>query len=138
MITIPEIVSRLQVLSGNGLPFAYADVISGCGNIVETEAEFIKLYKEDGRIDFVYDQRLQMFFCYLTYTSHETLMRVLYEHYTADLSLRTWDAADKYIIDGHGMFKSRAALHGSVMHGHMFPMSTELRMALRMDLEELT
>lgn len=137
MRLLDDLTARLGLLSANGLPFAYGDVLAGCQQMITDEQQFITMYRHDPRMDFVYDRRLQVFFCYLTTSSHETMMRILYEHYTGDLSMQTWDAADQYIIDGHGMFKSRAALHGTIMHGQGFAMSPELRMAVRMDLEVL-
>jgi hypothetical protein len=68
--------------------------------------EFLAFYTEIDN-DFVYDKQSGLYLVAI-HAKHEHLMANLYWYYTGKGAVSLYDASDAYILEGHGMFKSRA------------------------------
>lgn len=97
-------------------------------------ATFLEYYRSSEPMDFIYDRLTGIFFINMN-TGHETARRTLYEYHTGDFSLLTSQAADQYLLDGFGMFKS--SVGWTVICGRQFELPTELKIALRRDIERM-
>lgn len=118
-----------------GLKFEGIDYLCACQYIFEDTPDFLALYRQDPNIDFIYDNYLKLYFVNYYDYSHECVRRLLYESYTNNYSLSASEAADRYIIDGHGFFKS--SVGHNIYIGQHYVLPTELNLALRRDIHRL-
>jgi hypothetical protein len=102
--------------------------------MTDDPAEFAKKWREEGTLDFVYDFRSGFFFVGM-FACHQTVMSELYYGYVKNNNIDRDTAADKYVDEGMGVFRSSQSY--KVWHGKNAVIPPGLKYIWRKDLEVL-
>lgn len=78
-----------------------------CKEVFTSHESFLEFYKKT-YCDFIYEVQSNTYYC-LIIEDHNKVMAQLYTETTGDSRGNSWDRADKFILEGSGMFKSRAS-----------------------------
>ena len=127
------VVSRLQMHHPAKAPVTFAEALSNVQKAYYGHSDFLAHYQRID-VDFVYSQHAEVYLVGFT-KPHVELMAELFRYYGGDPTLDKYTAADQYILEGYGMFKSRAGTR--IYRGEGFHVVPELRSIMR-DIEVLS
>lgn len=131
-VLIHEIVQKIQNAHQNKLAFtAGEEMFCGVKEVFQDHASFLKYYTAIDT-DFVYDKHSGLYFVGIRNITHVDFMATLYNYYTGRLAKDNFLSADQYILEGLGMFKSKAA--HKIYHAQDFHLPVELKQIYR-DME---
>lgn len=132
LISVQEAVKSLQDLHPTNAPVLFAQELGGVHYIYNNVAEFVAHYKRVDT-DFIYDNKSGLFL--VGYAGqHVKLMAELYRYY-GGIEADDYYAADQYVLQSHGIFKSKAGPR--VYKSADFPLIPELAI-LRRDIQVVT
>ena len=109
-LTLPERVSRLEAAHPHHAAVTFQQALAGARLAFADAAEFLDYYTRIDS-DFIYDATSGIYLIEfgLAGERHEPAMAALWQYYNeANSDLDRYEMADRYILDGLGMFKSTA------------------------------
>lgn len=132
-MTVAQALSRLQQAHPHLQSVGFVGELEKASLIFDSHADFLAHYKRID-CDFVFDKASGLYFV-STNGQHADLMSELYwYHQGARATQDKFEAADRFVLDGLGLFKSRAGRR--IFRGVSFETPVELRF-LHRDLEIL-
>lgn len=125
MIVSPVIkaVAKLQSVHARAARVDFVRELTEVDRIFFNHEDFLADYHRVDT-DFVYDQRSGLYFVG-TSSAHVTLLAQLYYYHTGKALGDFFEDADRFVLEGYGLLKSRAG-HGWVYKGENFAMPAAL------------
>ena len=127
-----HVISALQESHPARAEVAFRDLLSGVSHVFFAHKDFVVHYTHVDT-DFIYDKQANLYLAGIP-GHHVDLMAALF-WYRGGVESDKYEAADRFILDGHGLFKSRAG--NRIYRGPTFVVPAELR-AIARDIEVLS